>query len=46
MAALRPIPLPAAAICRLRRAAHRKTGDGWQTRMNTDLRKARKRKVG
>jgi uncharacterized protein (DUF4415 family) len=27
-------------------AAYRKTGDGWQTRINVDLRKARKLKVG
>ena len=27
-------------------AAYRKTGDGWQTRINTDLRKARKLKTG
>jgi len=27
-------------------AAYRKTGDGWQTRINTDLRKARKLKAG
>ena len=27
-------------------AAYRKTGDGWQTRVNADLRKARKLKVG
>jgi uncharacterized protein (DUF4415 family) len=27
-------------------AAYRKTGDGWQTRINADLRKARKLKVG
>lgn len=26
--------------------AYRKTGDGWQTRINADLRKARKLKVG
>lgn len=27
-------------------AAYRKTDDGWQTRINADLRKARKLKVG
>ncbi len=27
-------------------AAYRKTGDGWQTRINADLRKARKLRVG
>jgi uncharacterized protein (DUF4415 family) len=27
-------------------AAYRKIGDGWQTRINADLRKARKLKVG
>jgi uncharacterized protein (DUF4415 family) len=27
-------------------AAYRKTGEGWQTRINTDLRKARKLKAG
>ena len=27
-------------------AAYRKTGDGWQTRINADLRKARKLKAG
>ena len=27
-------------------AAYRKTGNGWQTRINADLRKARKLKVG
>jgi uncharacterized protein (DUF4415 family) len=27
-------------------AAYRKTGTGWQTRINADLRKARKLKVG
>jgi uncharacterized protein (DUF4415 family) len=27
-------------------AAYRKTGDGWQTRINADLRKARKLKTG
>ena len=27
-------------------AAYRKTGAGWQTRINTDLRKARKLKAG
>jgi uncharacterized protein (DUF4415 family) len=27
-------------------AAYRKTGDGWQTRVNADLRKARKLKTG
>jgi uncharacterized protein (DUF4415 family) len=27
-------------------ASYRKTGDGWQTRINADLRKARKLKVG
>ena len=27
-------------------AAYRKTGDGWQTRINEDLRKARKLKAG
>ncbi len=26
--------------------AYRKTGDGWQTRINADLRKARKLKAG
>jgi uncharacterized protein (DUF4415 family) len=26
--------------------AYRKTGEGWQTRINTDLRKAQKLKVG
>jgi len=26
--------------------AYRKTGDGWQTRINADLRKARKLRVG
>ena len=27
-------------------ASYRKTGDGWQTRINADLRKARKLRVG
>jgi len=27
-------------------AAYRKTGDGWQTRINADLRRARKLKAG
>ena len=27
-------------------AAYRKTGDGWQTRINADLRKARRLKAG
>jgi uncharacterized protein (DUF4415 family) len=27
-------------------AAYRETGDGWQTRINSDLRKARKLKAG
>jgi uncharacterized protein (DUF4415 family) len=27
-------------------AAYRKTGDGWQTRINADLRKARKLRAG
>jgi uncharacterized protein (DUF4415 family) len=27
-------------------AAYRKTGEGWQTRINTDLRKAQKLKTG
>jgi uncharacterized protein (DUF4415 family) len=27
-------------------AAYRKTGEGWQTRINADLRKARKLKAG
>jgi uncharacterized protein (DUF4415 family) len=29
-----------------RLATYRKTGDGWQTRINADLRKARKLKAG
>ena len=45
-----PLPNPKQAV-KLRidadvLAAYRKTGDGWQTRINTDLRKARKLKVG
>jgi uncharacterized protein (DUF4415 family) len=45
-----PLPDPKQAV-KLRLdadvlAAYRKTGDGWQTRINADLRKARKLKVG
>ncbi len=45
-----PLPNPKRAV-KLRLdadvlAAYRKTGDGWQTRINADLRKARKLKVG
>jgi uncharacterized protein (DUF4415 family) len=45
-----PLPSPKQAV-KLRLdadvlAAYRKTGDGWQTRINADLRKARKLKVG
>lgn len=45
-----PLPSPKQAV-KLRLDAdvlnaYRKTGDGWQTRINADLRKARKLKVG
>jgi uncharacterized protein (DUF4415 family) len=45
-----PLPSPKQAV-KLRLdsdvlAAYRATGDGWQTRINADLRKARKLKVG
>lgn len=45
-----PLPSPKQAV-KLRLdadvlAAYRKTGDGWQTRINADLRKARKLKAG
>jgi uncharacterized protein (DUF4415 family) len=45
-----PLPSPKQAV-KLRLdadvlAAYRKTGDGWQTRINADLRKARKLGVG
>jgi uncharacterized protein (DUF4415 family) len=45
-----PLPSPKQAV-KLRLdadvlAAYRRTGDGWQTRINADLRKARKLKVG
>jgi uncharacterized protein (DUF4415 family) len=45
-----PLPNPKQAV-KLRLdadvlAAYRKTGTGWQTRINADLRKARKLKVG
>lgn len=45
-----PLPNPKQAV-KLRLdvdvlAAYRKTGTGWQTRINTDLRKARKLTVG
>ena len=45
-----PLPNPKQAV-KLRLdadgcAAYRKTGDGWQTRINADLRKARKLGVG
>lgn len=45
-----PLPYPKQAV-KLRLdadvlAAYRKTGAGWQTRINADLRKARKLKVG
>lgn len=45
-----PLPNPKQAV-KLRLdadvlAAYRKTGAGWQTRINTDLRKARKLKAG
>lgn len=45
-----PLPNPKQAV-KLRLdadvlAAYRATGDGWQTRINADLRKARKLKVG
>jgi uncharacterized protein (DUF4415 family) len=45
-----PLPNPKQAV-KLRLdadvlAAYRKTGAGWQTRINTDLRRARKLKVG
>ena len=45
-----PLPNPKQAV-KLRLdadvvAAYRATGDGWQTRINSDLRKARKLKVG
>ena len=45
-----PLPSPKQAI-KLRLdadvlAAYRKTGSGWQTRINADLRKARKLKAG
>ncbi len=45
-----PLPNPKQAV-KLRLdadvlAAHRKTGRGWQTRINSDLRKARKLKAG
>jgi uncharacterized protein (DUF4415 family) len=45
-----PLPSPKQAVnLRLDAdvlAAYRKTGDGWQTRINEDLRKARTLKVG
>jgi uncharacterized protein (DUF4415 family) len=45
-----PLPQPKQAVSlRLDAdvvAAYRKTGEGWQTRINTDLRKARKLKAG
>jgi uncharacterized protein (DUF4415 family) len=45
-----PLPQPKQAVSlRLDAdvvAAYRKTGEGWQTRINEDLRKARKLKVG
>ena len=45
-----PLPNPKRAV-KLRLdadvlAAYRETGDGWQTRINADLRKARKLKAG
>lgn len=45
-----PLPSPKQAV-KLRLdadvlAAYRKTGDGWQTRINADLRKARKLRAG
>jgi len=45
-----PLPSPKQAV-KLRLdadvlAAYRKTGEGWQTRINADLRKARKLKAG
>ncbi len=45
-----PLPSPKQAV-KLRLdadvlAAYRKTGNGWQTRINADLRKARKLKAG
>ena len=45
-----PLPNPKQAV-KLRLdadvlAAYRKTGEGWQTRINADLRKARKLKAG
>ena len=45
-----PLPSPKQAV-KLRfdadvLAAYRKTGDGWQTRINADLREARKLRVG
>jgi uncharacterized protein (DUF4415 family) len=45
-----PLPNPKQAV-KLRLdadviAAYRKTGNGWQTRINADLRKARKLKAG
>jgi uncharacterized protein (DUF4415 family) len=45
-----PLPNPKEAV-KLRLdadvlAAYRKTGEGWQTRINADLRKARKLKAG
>lgn len=45
-----PLPSPKQAV-KLRLdadvlAAYRNTGDGWQTRINADLRKARKLKAG
>jgi uncharacterized protein (DUF4415 family) len=45
-----PLPNPKQAV-KLRLdadvlAAYRKTGPGWQTRINTDLRRARKLKAG
>ena len=45
-----PLPSPKQAV-KLRLdadvlAAYRKTGDGWQSRINADLRKARKLKAG
>ncbi|MDP2409035.1 MAG: BrnA antitoxin family protein [Pseudolabrys sp.] len=45
-----PLPSPKQAV-KLRLdadvlAAYRATGDGWQTRINSDLRKARKLKAG
>jgi uncharacterized protein (DUF4415 family) len=45
-----PLPSPKQAV-KLRLdadvlAAYRKTGEGWQTRINADLRKARKLRVG